>query len=77
MEAKAYLIDRDGFLNPGHGGEVFPEAKTWIKRLVQKKTPFLIATNHSITPPEEAAKELQAVFVVIYNLSIQPQPLIF
>jgi len=65
MAFNAFLIDRDGVLNPGHGGRVFPEVKTWLTRLVQKKIPFLIATNHSITPPEEAVMELRAQGVPI------------
>lgn len=65
METKAFLIDRDGVLNRGHGGEVFPEAKRWLARLVKEKIPFLIATNHSITTPREAARELQAQGVPI------------
>ena len=58
---KGYLIDLDGVLRLTKGCAAIPGACEWIKQLVSRKIPFLIATNHTTSSPQEAAEELQAI----------------
>jgi HAD superfamily hydrolase (TIGR01450 family) len=53
-----YLIDRDGVLVQSPGCVEIPGAKEWINKLVENKRSFLIASNHTLSSPERAAKEL-------------------
>jgi len=55
---KAYLIDRDGVLVKSPGCVSIPGAKIWIQKVVKKNSPFLIASNHTLSSPEKAAQDL-------------------
>lgn len=52
----AYLIDRDGVLTASAENRPLPGAVDWLKRLRVSGIPFLIATNHTLSSPEEAAQ---------------------
>jgi 4-nitrophenyl phosphatase len=61
----AYLIDRDGVLNPSKGEPVFAAARSWLNRLADAKVPFVIATNHSTSDPAIAFAELEEQLVPV------------
>lgn len=60
IHADGVLIDRDGVLNHAKDGHVIEGAVPWLMRLQEQEIPFLIATNHTTSSPEEAAEELRA-----------------
>lgn len=53
---QGYLIDLDGTLY--RGIEVIPGAVSFMKRLVEKKIPYLYLTNNSSRRPEQVAEHL-------------------
>lgn len=52
----AYLIDRDGVLTASAENRPLPGAVDWLRRLRSAGVPFLIATNHTLSSPGEAAQ---------------------
>jgi len=67
MKTSAYLIDRDGVLRTAEGGKSIPGATKWMDRLKSSGLPFLIATNHTTSSPEDGAKELRGIGFPIRN----------
>ncbi len=61
MAETAYLIDRDGVLIYAKDGRPVNGALEWMKRLAEKGNPFLIATNHTTSSPEEGAADLRSM----------------
>jgi len=57
--AAGLLIDRDGVLRSAKGGGLIPGAREWVQNLADQKIPYLIATNHTTSSPEEGAEELR------------------
>ncbi|MBS9335440.1 TIGR01457 family HAD-type hydrolase [Fructobacillus sp. M1-13] len=55
----AYLIDLDGTIY--HGKNRIPEAKRFIDRLKQSKTPYLFVTNNSTKTAEAFANDLTTI----------------
>ncbi|ALC82252.1 MULTISPECIES: TIGR01457 family HAD-type hydrolase [Bacillus] len=53
---KAYLIDLDGTMY--NGSEKIEEAGIFVKKLIEKKIPYLFVTNNSSRTPEQVAKKL-------------------
>jgi 4-nitrophenyl phosphatase len=54
---KGYLLDLDGTVY--RGGEVIPEAVSFIERLKEKNIPYLYVTNNSSLTPEQLAERLR------------------
>ncbi len=59
VKAEGVLIDRDGVLNHAKDGGVIDGAIPWLEDLGKRGIPFLIATNHTTSSPEEAGQELR------------------
>jgi NagD protein len=78
MKADAYLIDRDGVLRSAEGGSFIPGSMEWMLRLIQSKNPYLIATNHTTSSPEQCALELQSLgFPVMVRHIHSPLTILF
>lgn len=56
----AFLVDRDGVLERGKGGPVIPAARAFLERLTARGIPYLVATNHSTSAPDDAAEAMRA-----------------
>lgn len=54
---KGYLIDLDGTMY--RGTELIQEAADFIKRLIEKKIPYLFVTNNSSRTPAQVAEKLR------------------
>ncbi|WP_286885190.1 TIGR01457 family HAD-type hydrolase [Aneurinibacillus sp. UBA3580] len=54
---KGYLLDLDGTVY--RGGEVIPEAVTFIETLKKRNIPYLYVTNNSSLTPEQLAGKLR------------------
>lgn len=54
---KGYLLDLDGTVY--RGGQVIPEAKTFIARLAEQNIPYLYVTNNSSMTPQQLADKIQ------------------
>ncbi len=68
METNGFLIDRDGVLLHAKDGAAIPGAIQWMQKLIRQRIPYLIATNHTTSSPEDAALELQ-----VAGFSIHPE----
>ncbi|MCC3377855.1 TIGR01457 family HAD-type hydrolase, partial [Cohnella sp. REN36] len=56
---KGYLPDLDGTIY--RGGEVIPEAVTFIEALKEREIPYLYVTNNSSLTPEALANKLSGM----------------
>ncbi|MFT9849000.1 TIGR01457 family HAD-type hydrolase [Aneurinibacillus sp. REN35] len=56
---KGYLLDLDGTIY--RGGEVIPEAVTFIEALKEREIPYLYVTNNSSLTPEALANKLSGM----------------
>ena len=55
---RAFLLDRDGVLNPAKGSAAHPDAVAWVRKLQQRGIPFLVATNQTTSSPAEVHASL-------------------
>jgi len=70
---RGLLVDRDGVLTCSPGNVPLPGVLPWMKELQHHKTPFLIASNHTLSSPDEAVHDLNRVgFDVKLNQILTP-----
>lgn len=53
---QGFLIDMDGVIH--HGGELFPGADAFVRRLMEEQLPFLFLTNNSQRTRRDVATKL-------------------